>query len=58
MNFLKNNAEKSFEILLNNFLSKINYGTLEVTFPSGNKKYLKERKKVILLIFKYIIIVF
>ena len=38
MNFIKNNAEKSVEKLLNNFLSKINFGSLEVTFPSGSKK--------------------
>ena len=38
MNFIKNNAEKSVEKLLNNFLSKINFGSLEVIFPSGNKK--------------------
>ena len=46
MNFFKNNAEKSFEILLNKFLSKINYGNLAVTFPSGKAKYLKERKRL------------
>ena len=45
MNFLKNNAEKSFEILLNNFLSKINYGTLAVTFPSGNSKIFEGKEK-------------
>ena len=45
MNFLKNNAEKSFEILLNNFLSKINYGTLAVTFPSGNCKIFEGKEK-------------
>ena len=45
MNFLKNNAEKSFEILLNNFLSKINYGTLAVTFPSGNSKIFEGKER-------------
>ena len=45
MNFFKNNAEKTFEILLNNFLSKINYGTLAVTFPSGNRKIFEGKEK-------------
>ena len=38
MKFLKNNLDKSLEKLLNNFLSKIKYGNLEVEFPSGDKK--------------------
>ena len=38
MSFFKNNAESSLEKILHSFLSKINYGSLEVTFPSGNKK--------------------
>ena len=35
MNFLKNNFDKTLENILNNFLSKIKYGNLEVKFPSG-----------------------
>ena len=38
MNFLSNNIDKTLEKLLNNFLSKIKYGMLEVQFPSGEKK--------------------
>ncbi len=38
MKYLKNNLDKSLEKLLNNFLSKIKYGNLEVEFPSGEKK--------------------
>ena len=38
MNFFSNNIDKTLEKLLNNFLSKIKYGMLEVQFPSGEKK--------------------
>jgi len=38
MNFFKNNIDKTLEKILNNFLSKIKYGTLYVEFPSGEKK--------------------
>ena len=38
MNFLKKNASKSLEKLLIIFLSKIKYGSLDVLFPSGNRK--------------------
>ena len=38
MNFFKNNIDKTLERLLNNFLSKIKFGNLEVEFPSGEKK--------------------
>ncbi len=38
MNFFKINLDKTIEKLLNNFLSKIKYGSLEVEFPSGEKK--------------------
>jgi len=38
MNFFKNNFDRTLEKLLNNFLSKIQYGKLEVEFPSGEKK--------------------
>ncbi len=38
MKFFKNNFDKTLEKLLINFLSKIKYGTLEVQFPSGQKK--------------------
>ena len=40
MNFFKNNIDKTLEKILNNFLSKIKYGTLHVEFPSGEKKNL------------------
>ena len=38
MNFFKDNIDKSFERILNSFLSKIHFGKLEVQFPSGQKK--------------------
>ena len=38
MNFFKNNLDKTLEKLVKNFLSKIKYGSLEVKFPSGEKK--------------------
>ena len=38
MKFFKNNIDKTLEKLLNNFLSKIKFGNLEVEFPSGEKK--------------------
>ena len=38
MSFFKNNIDKTFEKLLNNFFLKIKYGNLEVIFPSGQKK--------------------
>ncbi len=39
MKFLRKNLDKTLEKLLNNFLSKIKYGNLEVIFPSGEKKF-------------------
>ena len=38
MTFFRNNLDKTLDKLLNNFLSKIKYGNLEVRFPSGEKK--------------------
>ncbi len=38
MTFFKNNLDKTLEKILSNFLSKIKYGTLEVQFPSGEKR--------------------
>ena len=38
MNFFKNNLDKTLEKLVKNFLSKIKYGSLEVKFPSSEKK--------------------
>ena len=39
MNFFSHNLDKTLEILVKNFLSKIKYGKLEVKFPSGEKKF-------------------
>ena len=41
MRFFKNNIDKTLEKLVNNFLSKIKYGSLYVEFPSGEKKTYK-----------------
>ena len=38
MNFFRNNLDNTLEKFTKKFLSKINYGNLEVTFPSGEKK--------------------
>ena len=38
MNFFKDNIDKSFERILNSFLSNIHFGKLDVQFPSGQKK--------------------
>ena len=38
MNFFRNNLDNTLEKFAKKFLSKINYGNLEVTFPSGEKK--------------------
>ena len=44
MNFFKTNAESSIEKILNIFLSKINFGSLEVLYPSGKKKVFKGKE--------------
>ena len=38
MNFFSHNLDKTLEVLVKNFLSKIKYGKLEVKFPSGEEK--------------------
>ena len=38
MNFFSHNLDKTLEVLVKNFLSKIKYGKLEVIFPSGEEK--------------------
>ena len=43
MNFFKNNLDKTLEILVKNFLSKIKYGNLEVEFPSGEIKIYSDK---------------
>ncbi len=45
MNFFKTNADKTVEKILSNFLSKINYGSLDVLFPSGNRNTFSGKEK-------------
>ena len=38
MNYMNNKFQKSFEVIAHKFLSKLKYGELSVTFPSGSIK--------------------